>query len=157
MNACLRETLAHFTVGISTLSTMESLYLFLTQKSKGNRPSFKICWRDTWVFMVLSLLWMFGNVVQERLFKNWSICKHMFCKLEYVKMLVWFIDAPSLWQKFECVYKNYANNLTERVQDFKKTKIKRNQLWSVDCPVPAGLLYPAGLIYIDCDDFPKSC
>ena len=36
MNACLRETLAHFTVGISTLSTMESLYLSLTQKSKGN-------------------------------------------------------------------------------------------------------------------------
>lgn len=40
MNACLRETLAHFTVGISTLSTMESLYLFLTQKSKGNEAAF---------------------------------------------------------------------------------------------------------------------
>lgn len=66
---------------------------------------------------------------------------------------------PAYDKNLNAVYKNYANNLTERVQDFKKTKNQKEPI--VKCvglpQISAGLLYPASLIYIDCDDFPKSC
>lgn len=61
-------------------------------------------------------------------------------------------------KNFNAVYKNYANNLTEGVQDFRKKNQKEPIVKCVGLSqISAGLQYPASFIYIDSGDFPKNC
>ena len=61
-------------------------------------------------------------------------------------------------KNLNAVYKNYANNLTEGVQDFRKKNQKEPIVKCVGLSqISAGLRYPASFIYIDSSDFPKSC
>lgn len=108
MNTCLRMTL-HFRIVITSLNDWKvggmtvSVIFLLFKTLKGMWQNTRICWSwlmVTWVFMVLLLLWVFGNTAKERLFKTGQFMCKYFVNSSYSEMSVSIIYSyPQLIAK----------------------------------------------------------
>lgn len=128
MNTCLRMTL-HFRIVITSLNDWKvggmtvSVIFLLFKTLKGMWQNTRICWSwlmVTWVFMVLLLLWVFGNTAKDFL-KLVNLCVNILWTqvLRNVSKYNLFVP-PAYCKKFVAAYKNEEVDSTGGVKDLKK-------------------------------------